>query len=651
VTTTHGIAADGGTNDGDTADESADDGDTDERELAARVIDTLLREDYGGLSKRVRLEADGPVLDLPAGDGGAGPVLPLDRDGFLADLRIRRTAAGSSGGSGPPLTLDDVDAALAAVGDPRDGAGVAAFAAECRQALATLRLRARYLPGAHRRLAERQAGPDALSGPRGLLTYEALAATLPHPAYPTGESRPGFGEEDALRYAPEYAPEFELHWVAVPRSLLVTAGRPDRPPGWPTAPDVGLPESIAATHELMPVHPFTARHALARALTEIGALTGDGCRALIAPGTGLLVTPTLSMRTVALTGRPAEHLKLPLPTSTLGLLNRRFIPPGTLADGALVRDVLATAASQDARLGNPLLGSLLLADEGTYAHAGHPGLGYLLRRLPPGLGRCRIVPVAALLASGPDAVMVDRWPHPDVASDPPSSGTGPAMVMEELAGWGRRGDLPGLFADYLDVLFGVHVRLFARYGIALESHQQNTALVLGPPGDAAGLRLLVKDLDGALIHLPRLTQALGPAAPEESAFADPRLLTRSDDALADVFITITVHLCAGALAFGLARRGAAPLPDLLALVRRKLTAALDDHAGWPATSVLRARVLDADRLVGKSMVTAGTLVAKARTGASDINKFYGTNGPNYLRADTALQTDTTLQADTTRSCQ
>ena len=102
-----------------------------------------------------------------------------------------------------------------------------------------------------------------------------------------------------------------------------------------------------------------------------------------------------------------------------------------------------------------------------------------------------------------------------------------------------------------------------------------------------------------------------------------------------MFITITVHLCAGALAFGLARRGAAPLPDLLALVRRKLTAALDRQAGWPATAVLRARVLDADRLPGKSMVTAGTLVAKARTGASDINKFYGTDGPNYLQVPQA----------------
>jgi siderophore synthetase component len=186
-----------------------------------------------------------------------------------------------------------------------------------------------------------------------------------------------------------------------------------------------------------------------------------------------------------------------------------------------------------------------------------------------------------------------------------------------------------LFGAYLGVLFDLHVRLFTRYGIALEAHQQNTALVLERSGQP---RLLVKDFDGALINLPRLASALGGRAPDESAFADPRLVTRSDDALANVFITITVHLCAGALAFGLAERGVAPLPDLLALIRSELAAALDQHSDGPATSVLRARAFDADRLPGKSMVTAGTLVAKSRTGAGDINKFYGTTGPNYLTA-------------------
>ena len=47
---------------------------------------------------------------------------------------------------------------------------------------------------------------------------------------------------------------------------------------------------------------------------------------------------------------------------------------------------------------------------------------------------------------------------------------------------------------------------------------------------------------------------------------------------------------------------------------------------------LRARVLEADRLTGKAMVTAGTLTEKSRSGARDINKFYGPGGPNYLKA-------------------
>ncbi|HEX4788988.1 MAG TPA: IucA/IucC family protein [Actinospica sp.] len=608
-----------------------------ERIVASRVVDTLLRERYGGLSWRLRCHDGSAVLDLPGGNGGRARTLPLERDGFLADFRLPRTAAGLPATA---LTLDDVDAAIAALSDPRDRDGVAAFAGECRQALAALRLRERHRPAALGRLARAwQAAPATRSGWRGLPGYEALAAGLPHPAYPTSESRSGFSDEDALRYAPEYGPEFALCWVAVPRFRLTSAGElAPRPAGWPTMPEVGIPAALAATHDLLPVHPVTARGRLALALAEAGLSwpAGGPERAVVAPGTGLLVTPTLSTRTVAMVSQPDTHLKLPLPTSTLGLRNRRSIAQGTLADGALVRGIVATACHDD-----PLrLGSLLLADESSYAHAGHPFLGYLLRRLPSGLDRHRIVPVAALLAPSPDGV-------------PGEAAPGRPLVIEELARWAWGGDLAGLLTAYLRLLFGVQVRLFARYGIALESHQQNAAIALEPPAVRAGhepagtggagsgdggavseterLRLLVKDFDGALVHLPRLKAALGRGAPGERDFADSRLVTASDDALADVFITITVHLCAGALAFGLARSGVAPLPDLLALVRRELTAALDREAGWPATSLLRARVLDADRLPGKSMVTAGTLVAKSRTGASDINKFYGTDGPNYLK--------------------
>jgi siderophore synthetase component len=337
---------------------------------------------------------------------------------------------------------------------------------------------------------------------------------------------------------------------------------------------------------------------------------------VVAPGRRLAVRPTLSTRTVAVTADPGVQLKLPLPVSTLGLLNRRGLVPRTLSDGALIGRLLAGLTARD-----PALGGLLLADDGDFAHAGHPALGYLRRRLPDGLGAHRVVSVAALLAPVPGAegpMEVHGGAH----------GTAGRLVIDELAGLGWGGDPVAFFRAYLDLLFGVQVRLFTRYGIALESHQQNAAVVVG----AGAPRLLVKDFDGALIHHARLTGALGGAGPEPGGFGDQRLLARSDDELADVFVTITVHLCAGALAFGLARRGYAPLGELLAAVRESLAGALDREDGMPAARRLRARVLEADRLTGKAMVTAGTLTEKSRSGARDINKFYGPGGPNYLKA-------------------
>jgi hypothetical protein len=564
-----------------------------EAELAAGVIEALLREDYAGLSRRMRVTPDGAVLALPG-----GPVLPLRGNGFLGDFSVAQSSARAAA-----LTLGDVEGVLGTA-PAADADGVAAFGVECRQALETLRLRARHLPAA--------LPPGPWLGAGGSVCYDAVAATRPHPAYPTAACRLGFTEEDSLRYAPEFWPEFELNWVAVPRAAMVTA-RPGRPGWWPAMRDVGLPEALADTHELMPAHPLTARLALPRALAEAGLapaglapagpgearLAGTGLvpAARVAPGRWLRVRPTLSVRTAAVTADPRAQLKLPMPVSTLGLRNRRAMEPRTLGDGALVRRVLAAAADRD-----PGLDGLLLADDGDFAHAGHPCLAYLRRRLPDGLGASRIVPVAALLAE-----------------------TGDGLVIADLAG---PEPVPAFFRRYLDLVFGLAVRLFVRYGIALESHQQNAALVAGP---GPRLRLLVKDFDGALINHSRLAAALGDLAPEPAGFGDQRLLTASDDALADVFVTITVHLCAGALAFGLADRGYAPRPRLLATVREALDAALDHQASEPSAQLLRARVLEAGRLPVKAMLTAGTLTDKSRTGARDINKFYGPPGPNYLR--------------------
>ncbi|TMR94313.1 IucA/IucC family protein [Nonomuraea basaltis] len=486
--------------------------------LAARVLNALLREDYGGLAARVTRTKDGVGVLLA--DGRWVRLAPglLFQDFVVAESER--------------LGLEQVLETLVEVAEPADSEGVAAFFEECLAALSALELHDAHV--------------DEVLG-RGP-SYEALAAFVDHPVYPTSRARLGLSDDELPAYAPEFAPSFELRWAVVPRRLLAP-GSAARLPA-----DAAVRYDIAPDEVLFPVHPL--------AVGEVRKI--DGVRVL--DEARLTVRPTLSMRTVEV--GPRTHLKLPLPISTLGVRNRRSIKPGTLADGAKAELLLRELADPD----------VLVADEQTYAHAGHEFLAWMVRRLPEG----KIVPVAALTAPG---------------------------VLGEV------GDV---IPEYLRLLLRWNVRLFVRYGVALEAHQQNLALVLRRDR----MKLLVKDNDGLLVSPARL-RAAGVEVP---AFADERMLNDDPHALADVFVTITLHLAAAAVAFG-----ALPHARAAALLRDTLAAALDEYGDDPMARLLRARTLDAARLTGKSMVTAGTLVAKERSGARDINKFYGTSGPNYLR--------------------
>ncbi|MCC3773067.1 IucA/IucC family C-terminal-domain containing protein, partial [Streptomyces sp. UNOC14_S4] len=295
------------------------------------------------------------------------------------------------------------------------------------------------------------------------------------------------------------------------------------------------------------------------------------------------------------------------PTATLGLRNRRTIKPGTLTDGEAAQHLLEAVATREPRLAR----GVLLADESAHLQADHELLAALVRRYPRGLDAAHAVPVAALLARTP----------------------GGALVVDELAERYYGGSLTAFLDAYLTLLLDWHTTLFS-YGIGLEAHQQNTSVVLDRPGGRTRLRLLLKDNDSPRVHPARLAARLGrpAAAGLLRAFTDPRVPADGDGPVADVFATITLHLCAGALAFELAGLGRAPLDALLRRVRARLTEATgrlaDTEPG--AAAVLRARVLDADRLPVKAMVTAGTLLTKERSGAADINKHY-VDGPNYLR--------------------
>lgn len=583
-----------------------------EQALVTRVVDALYREDHQGLRTRGRPAA---APDLPRAGavratwwtspplGEHRVVLPMCADGFLADQRLAAPFLVVEPVGGPPTLaahLDEVLAALAPEPEPPTGAddqpdelvaGWNAFADECRQALAGARLPVPTL-----------VPPPAGAGYRGLARYEAIAARGEHPVHPLGRCRIGLSPPELLRYAPEFAPRFRLRWCAVPADPLTRSG--SLPAWWPSPTSLGLSPGPDGDRVALPVHPLTA----ARGLVAVG------------PRARVVVTPTLSTRTVAVLADPTVTLKLPLPTATLGARNRRTIAPGTLADGATMHRLLGTILDREPAV----RGRVLLADESTWLHTGDENRAVLIRRLPPDLDGATLVPVAALTA--------------------PGSPAGP--ILSDLAAR-YPGGLPALLVDYLDALFDWHVLLWLRYGVALEAHGQNITLVIDPPpGPRPAVRLLYKDNDGGRIDRRRLGAALSADSFHDPrinfsdpriTFSDPRITGADDRDLADMVTTITLHLCAAVPLRGLTDDPAARR-TLMGLIRDRFAAAADrwsdrsDPAARRSEHHLRSGVLNADRLPVKAMVTAGTLVPKHRLGCSDINTCYLRSGPNYLRA-------------------
>ncbi|MGW7268995.1 IucA/IucC family protein [Streptomyces sp. NPDC054864] len=594
------------------------DTDTDtEGELLLRVLSAFLREDVTGWRTRstpVR-QGDGLWLRLPVAtrerSRGAALLMPVLDDGYQSTYAARLPLLRREPGGAELVDTAGVLAALRELADPVDRGGFEAFAVECQQELDALRLHAGTRREVESLLSERYGvDPGTWTGLAGGLGYDTLAARSDHPVYPTSRGRSGLGSAQLRSYAPEFHPTFALRQLALPREAVTVGGDTE---SWLSPRAAGAPE-LEGSHLVLPVHPLTADGPLRDALRTAG-LEG---RAQLVDCPGPDVVPTLSMRTVALASDPTRHLKLPLATATLGLRNRRTIKSGTLTDGAAGQRLVEAVVDREPRF----KGVILHADETRFAHAGHELIAVLLRRYPAGLEDAVVVPMAALMCPAPG---------------------GDRLLIDHLADRFHDGDPLALLDATLALLFDWQTTLFA-HGIALESHQQNISLVLDHPAGGGGsgggagpssrLRLLFKDNDGPRVNLARLHDVMGQQAPARAEFDDRRIFVDGDRPVLDVFTTITLHLCAGSYAFGLARHGHAPLERLLRLVRERLAEAVERLGTAPGEpgALLRAHVLDAPELPVKAMVTAGTLLSKERTGAADINKHY-TTGPNYLRHD------------------
>lgn len=585
------------------------DPDADRAYITQRIIDCCLRENLRDIASAGH-EATPPLLvkrlwgtrDAPpawwriAHWPGGILWLPVRRSDYmqsvsaLSDAWIRQTARGAQleYGAEPWLTL------------------LAEGLDEETQALHRRYVDEAMLAAAHRALAreayQQQAShlAQVLDHPdwgERLLRADQVASYRDHPFYPTARAKTGLDETAMRAFAPEFNPSFELHWLAVPReqTTIATAA----PTFWPRMGDLGLDPSLDDTHVAWPVHPLTWSRLHELALPDGSLRSAKTC---------LRVRPTLPVRTVIPIEHPHHHLKLPLLMYTLGALSLRMMRPSSLYDGVWFQRVLTTIGRHDAHLRD----RYLHVDETHYGHvADSKHLSYLVRVYPSSTEQDCLIPVAALCATMPDgralaAHLVDRYHGGDT-----------------LAWW----------REYLELLCGIHLRLWLVYGIALEANQQNAVLIYR---ENSPLRLLMKDNDAGRVWTPRLRTGLhdldGFSLDDFGPLHNERILVPEESALGQMFCTITLQLNLLAILEGLADDDETLRHAMYDALREGLTQALQDLQRQGVDTGPADTLLGAPKLPVKYLLSAGSLLSKQTTGAADIQKFYGASAPNFMLA-------------------
>ncbi|CAH1234374.1 Vibrioferrin amide bond forming protein PvsB [Vibrio harveyi] len=426
---------------------------------------------------------------------------------------------------------------------------------------------------------------------RKLLQADQIASYLDHPYYPTARAKFGLSDNDLAQYAPEFAKSFTLRWLAIDKSLVTLTSAP--PECWPTMEQVGLPADFSLSHDLFPAHPLTLRslESLPEGVIE-------------APLAFLEVTPTLSVRTVVVNQTPNVHIKVPLIMRSLGTKNIRLIKPSTLYDGHWFERLLTHLEQSDSELS----GTLFHCNE---KHGGHVGddktFAYIVREYP--VHHCEdqaLVPVAALASPMPDG----------------------RLFLEHLAEQYYQQDTLAWFTDYVDLLCKVHLTLWLRYGIALESNQQNAIIAFNKEGK---MTLAMKDNDAARIW-PNRFKAFEQHSPVQcDQLLDQRIKVDNELALGQMFTTITLQLDIAAIVEAMAAKGIASSASLYAVVARNLAYYIDYlGAQGHETKLARELLFDSPDLYAKYLLSSGSLLSKEASGASDINKYYGLSAPNFL---------------------
>ncbi|MCT2547591.1 IucA/IucC family siderophore biosynthesis protein [Streptomyces atratus] len=407
---------------------------------------------------------DGPTLRIPLPASGTALLVPVLYWSATGWHRFGPPVLEGAPEGAPPADAVTIAALLGREAGRDEGADMVARVAD------SVRRTAGFI-------AERRRAPHAPAEADLFLTAEQ-SLLLGHPQHPTPKSREGLSDAESRLYSPEAHGSFALNWMAVDRSVLATdsawtdGGRPVPAPELVTAHARGLrlPDNTAP----IPLHPWQARELVHR--PEVAALLDAGLLHDLGPH-GERWHPTSSVRTVH---RPGVEVMLKLSLGVRITNSRRENLRKELHRGVEVHRLLRSGLATQWHAARP--GFDIVRDPAWLAVDGPDGrpvqgLDVMLRHNPFG-PHDDAVCIAALTAPRP-------WPgragmHSRLAE----------IVLSLAAATGRTVGAVAAewFLRYLDRVVGPVLWLDAHAGVALEAHQQNTLVMLGPEGWPVGGR-------------------------------------------------------------------------------------------------------------------------------------------------------------------
>eukprot|EP00927_Polykrikos_kofoidii_P009881 TRINITY_DN14148_c0_g1_i1.p1 TRINITY_DN14148_c0_g1~~TRINITY_DN14148_c0_g1_i1.p1 ORF type:complete len:673 (+),score=127.33 TRINITY_DN14148_c0_g1_i1:55-2073(+) len=339
---------------------------------------------------------------------------------------------------------------------------------------------------------------DAQSLEARLLAGEQFAAFAGHPFHVMAKMRMPLTFDDAIAFAPEFAPTVKIRILAVraefvrvwPSLIEWKAFWAEHCPAAVKQLETEVPNEEAASFVLLPIHPLNLSKAQALYQTEFDG----GCMRILSADTGYFTAkPTLSFRTVAPHGGSCAfdgyRVKLPVPLLATSL--PRYVSPVEVRGSVLVGRALKQMQLPDelAVQREDFAVHLRFVGDGGDDPPGHHSYedarycSAIFRQSPVALarrcgGRGHVL-LAAMFSKRSEngsTLWPEFWRHHSVVDG---------------SAW---------FESYVDVVLRAQLGIFLRFGVALEAHQQNTVLEFGSDGRLE--RIIYQELGGGIFWDP-----------------------------------------------------------------------------------------------------------------------------------------------------